>query len=336
MRVGVARPRSFALASLLMVPFLACDRSPSAGSPGDAASAQGLEASHPPPRPTAAHANPPQRVVGAPCKAASLVGSVTVVPLAGGALDGGGTPLVVSGSVPEDAWIDIGKSSRLTARDALSTRETTYSGPGRFRVCIGNREEAWIERGLFESVGGAGERPGGEEWVATPLGAGRYDAAKWTLTVTDKAVEVRVSTGTGYFWPAEGVATHFFAEAGAPPELNDQGWVRINGGAGATLTVSALVLTKEGAEAALDRCTSGANDAKRLAANLGEADAALGDLAPRHLIARRLAHAACSVAYLRIESLPASPARDGYLERVRVADADWKVLSPPPPFETPF
>jgi hypothetical protein len=188
-----------------------------------------------------------------------------------------------------------------------------------------------VERGVFESVGGAGERPGGEEWVATPLGLARYGAAKWTLTVTDRAVEVLVASGTGYFWPAEGVTTHFFADGGAPPMLNDQGWVRINGAAGATLTVSAPVLTTAGARAALDRCVEAARDAKSLAASLYDADAALGEIAPRQIVARRLARAACGVAYLRIESLPASPARDGDLERVRSADADWKSIEAPPP-----
>jgi hypothetical protein len=268
--------------------------------------------------------------------AATVVGVVNVVPLVGLAPDGGGIPLVVSTAVPDDAWIEIGKSSRLTARDALSTRETTYSGPGRFRPCVGHQEEAWVERGRFESVGGAGERPGGEEWIETPLGAARYDVAKWMLNVTEREVDVRVASGTGYFWPAEGVTPHFFAEAGAPPSLNDQGWVRINGAEGATMTVSKAVLTDEGAAAGLDRCTSAANDAKALAASLSEPDANLGELAPRHLIARRLAHAACGVAYLRIESLPPSPMRDRDLDRVRAAEDDWKALGGTPPSQGPF
>jgi hypothetical protein len=265
-----------------------------------------------------------------------VVGTVNVLPLVGAAPVGGGIPLVVSTAVPDDAWIDVGNGSRLTARDAFSTRETTYYGPGRFRPCVFHEEEAWVERGRFESVGGAGERPGGEEWVETPLGAGRYDVAKWTLTVTERSLEVRVASGTGYFWPAEGVTTHFFAEAGASPSLNDQGWVRIDGAEGATMTVSKPVLTDVGARAALDRCVSAASDAKKLAATLGAADANVGELAPRHIVARRLAHAACGVAYLRIESLPTSPTRDGDLDRVRAAYADWKALGAPPPSPSPF
>jgi len=335
---GMTGPGGVALASLLALPFSACDRSPSpgsAGSAGDAASAHEPEAFRPPPPASASHPSLRPRAATPPCMAATVVGSVNVAPLAGFAPEGG-IALVVSTAVPDDAWIDIGPSSRLTARDASSTRETTYTGPGRFRPCVAHEEEAWVERGRFESVGGAGERPGGEEWVETPLGAARYDVAKWTLVVTDHAVDVRVASGTGYFWPAEGVTTHFFAEAGATPSLNDQGWVRINGAEGATMTVSKPVLTEEGARAGLDRCVSAAGDAKTLAASLAEADANLGDLAPRHVVARRLAHAACGVAYLRIESLPPSTARDGDLERVRAADADWKVLGPPRPSPVPL
>ncbi len=332
---GAKAAAGIALVSLLVLPFAGCDRAPTGGSVSDAALAP-PEASHPPPVPSTQHATPRPREPSAPCLAATVVGSVDVVPLVGAARDGGGVALVVSTAVPDEAWLDVGKNSRLTARDALSTRETMYLGPGRFRPCVGHEEEAWVERGRFESVGGAGERPGGEEWVETPLGSGRYDVAKWTLTVAEHAVEVRVASGTGYFWPAEGVTTHFFAEAGGAPTLNDQGWVRIDGAEGATVTVTASVLTDEGAGAALDRCISAATDAKNLAASLGEPDASLGDLAPRHVVARRLAHAACGVAYLRIESLRPSPIRDRDLDRVRAAETDWRDLGAPPPANSPF
>jgi hypothetical protein len=241
----------------------------------------------------------------------------------------------MSAVLPDDAWIDVGKASRLTARDAESTRETSYEGPGRFRVCIGHKEEAWVEAGTFESVGGAGERPGGEQWIATPLGAARYDVAKWKLIVTDKAVEVRVATGTGYFWSAEGVEMHFSGtEAGAVPEQNDQGWVRLDSGTGAKLTLPKSVLTPEGASAALEKCVAASKEAMALTASLAEADADLAAVAPRDIVARRVAHAACAVAHLRIETLAPSPARDASLARVRTAEAGWKALSPPPGGET--
>jgi hypothetical protein len=102
------------------------------------------------------------------------------------------------------------------------------------------------------------------------------------------------------------------------------------------MTVSKPVLTEEGAGAALDPCVSAARDARRLAASLGEPDANLRELAPRHVVARRLAHAACGVAYLRIESLPPSTTRAQNLDRVRAAEADWKALDAPAPSHSPF
>ena len=261
-----------------------------------------------------------------------MIGTVNVVPFAEGLkLDGGSIPVVSSAVVPDDAWIDVGKASTLTARDAESTRETSYVGPGRFRVCIGHAEEAWVEEGTFESVGGAGERPGGEQWVATPLGVARYDAAKWRIVVTGTTVDVRMSAGTGYFWPADGVAAQFVApEGGSLPGQNDQGWVRLDSGTGAKLTVLKPVLTREGATAALERCVATAKEAMALTASLAEPDASLADIAPKDIVARRLAHAACAVAHLRLEALPPSPTRDASLERVRTAEAGWKALMAPP------
>jgi hypothetical protein len=258
-----------------------------------------------------------------------VIGAVEVVPFVGPP-DAGGVPLVSGSAVPDEAWIDVPKAGRLTTRDAVSTRESSYEGPGRFRVCIDHKEEAWVEEGTFESVAGAGERPGAEQWIATPLGAARYDAARWKITVTDRAVEIRVQAGTGYFWPAEGVATQYFAEAGAIPEGNDQGWVRLNGGTGARLTVPKPVLTPDGAGAALDRCVAAAKEAMAITASLGAPDANLAEGASRDVVARRAAHAACAVAHLRVETMPPSPARDSALERVRTAVAGWESLSPPP------
>jgi hypothetical protein len=225
----------------------------------------------------------------------------------------------------------VGKDSRLTTRDSVSTRETAYVGPGRFRVCIGHKEVSWVQSGVFESVGGAGERPGGEEWVATPLGSARYDVAKWTITVNEKSVDVKVSSGTGYFWPADGVTTKFASDAGRAPSVNDEGWVRLDGSTTAILTTPKAVLTAEGASAALDQCTRTAGEAKSLAMQLAGPEASVGEIGPKHVIARRRAHAACDVAHLRVASLEASAARNAMLGRVLAAENDWKALAEPTP-----
>ncbi len=328
---------SWRLVGLAALCLAACDHG-SASSAGGADAAR--EAAKPATLPSAAHtAPPPPRPPPPPCKAATVVGSVNIVPLpAGGEY---GSPVkgaeaasrvaLLAGSVlPDEAWVDVGKGGRLTTRDATSTRESSYEGPGRFRVCIGHKEEAWVQSGTFESVGGAGERPGAEEWVATPLGVARYDVAKWKFTVSATAVDVSVAAGTGYFWPADGVASKFFAEAGSMPGQNDQGWVRLDGGQGMKLTVPKPALTAEGATAALENCVAAAKEAMALTAGLGEPDASLADLAPRDIVARRVAHASCAVAYLRVETLPPSPTRDAALERVRTAEAGWKSLTAAP------
>jgi hypothetical protein len=282
----------------------------------------------------------------AACRAATVEGSVTVTPLGApethwgvrpgtSSGDSGSTSLPEAAAVPDDVWIDVGKASRLTTRDAVSTRETTYLGPGRFRVCIGHKEDAWAASGVFESIGGAGERPGGEEWVATPLGVARYDVARLKLTVREKTVEARVASGTAYLWPAEGVTTEYFSDAGGPsPSLNDQGWVRLDGARGATLKVAKPVMTTEGAGAALEECVRAAANTQRMAAGLAEPDASLAELAPKHVVLRQMARAACGVANLRIESLPPSANREALLERVRTAEADYKTIEslvPSPP-----
>jgi hypothetical protein len=231
---------------------------------------------------------PPPRVPP-PCRIASAVGSIKswTIPSASSpppSLEDRSGAVVAGSSVPDDVWFEVGKDSHLTTRDATSTRETTLIGPGRFHACIGHREEAWVQSGTFESVGGAGERPGGEEWVATPLGAARYDVAKWSFTVKERSVEVRVTSGTGYFWPAEGVKTTYFSDAGVAPTLNDQGWVRLEGLTGASLKVDKSVLSPEAAGAALDTCAKAAAEARSIAENIAETDGSIAGVPRSHMV----------------------------------------------------
>jgi hypothetical protein len=292
------------------------------------------------PHPSAARA---PREAGAthlppPCRVTGVEGTATATPLAGPAkagVEGAGIALKPSTELLDDVWVDVGKASRFTTRDASSTRETIYAGPGRFRACIDHKEDAWVSTGTFESIGGAGERPGGEEWVATPLGAARYDVAKWKITVKDNAVEVTVGSGTGYLWPAIGVTVKTYSEAGAPPAVADDGWLRLDGATGATLTSPRPVLNNEGAGAALVRCVETAGQARVLARTLAEPDASVGDVGPKHVVARKQAHAACEVAALRVASLPPSPGRDILATKVKNADADWRNIGPDDPAVAP-
>jgi hypothetical protein len=328
---------SFSRSLLVIALFAGCDHDAPSGQVGvDSAAtlmdAPGEAALHRPPGKGSPHGNVQPHAI-APCMAATVEGSATTAPLgtpgrpAHLGADGGSALLVAGAAVPDDVWIDLGMASRLTTRDAASTRETTYLGPGRFRVCIAHKEESWVASGVFESIGGAGERPGGEEWVATPLGVARYDVAKLRLTVKEKTVVARVSSGTAYYWPSDGVTTEYVSDAGGPsPSINDQGWVRLDGATGATLKVTKATMTAEGAEAALDPCVQAAADAKNTAARLAEPDANFAENASRHVVARQRARAACGVANLRTESLPPSASREALLERVREAESDYKSI----------
>jgi hypothetical protein len=90
-----------------------------------------------------------------------------------------------------------------------------------------------------------------------------------------------------------------------------------------TLTVRPSALTPEPARAAFDTCGRLAAQTKSLTASLGEPDASLTDLAPKHVVARREARAACGVAALRAQLLVPSASRDTLLERLRTAESDY-------------
>jgi hypothetical protein len=267
--------------------------------------------------------------VPSPCRVTGVDGTVSLTPLEGVQKDASASPALTiraSADLPDDVWVDVGKASKFSTRDATSTREAVYSGPGRFHACIDRREEAWIASGVFESVGGAGERPGGEQWVATPLGEARYGAAKLKIIVDATTVEIKVSSGTGYFWAAGGVNVETYSEAGAPPTGNDQGWVRLDGAMGAIFTSPKPVLNVHGTPSIMAECFKFAADTASLASSLTKPNADVGDIGPKHIVARRQARAACAVAALRIAALPATQFREDLAAKVKRADTQWKSL----------
>ena len=100
--------------------------------------------------------------------------------------DDGGTPVALSSGIALDPWIDLVSGARLVAKDPRTTRETTFRGPARVRACVDSIEESWVDSGSFESSVGAGESPGAEEWVVTPLGVVRFAAAKLGVQVSTR------------------------------------------------------------------------------------------------------------------------------------------------------
>jgi hypothetical protein len=325
--------RLFRNVGMLSVIAFGCNHPASSGG-GSADAVSDAAAPHPssasPSSSGAAHASREAGAgrVPAPCRVTGVEGTVSATPIDAppDASVGAGLTIRPSADLPDDLWVDVGKASKFSTRDATSTREAMYYGPGRFYACIGHREDAWVESGTFESIGGAGERPGGEQWVTTPLGAARYDVAKWRITATEKTVEVKVGSGTGYFWPSAEVTVKTYSEAGAPPAVNDQGWVRLDGATGATFTSTKAVLNAGGTATALSQCFSLAAQARGLAESLAQPNADVGEIGPKHVVVRRQARAACGVGALRVAALPASRLRDELTRKLRTADAQWKSL----------
>jgi hypothetical protein len=272
-----------------------------------------------------------------PCRAATVMGRVTLEPLSGFTGDAGGPALAGQSEIPADAWVDVSDAaSRFTARSPKTTRETTFTGPGRSRPCVGDDEDGWLLGGTFASVPSSAERPGGEEWLMTPLAVVAYASAKMEAELTPTGITVRVGQGGVQVWTLDGTSASLLggdAGTGAGPDAGPatgDGWTRVLPG-----TTWRLKLEKKGspedlAAAASEACAKDARDAHELGVRVAAKGAPLAEILPRHVRARRLARAACGAAAVRIEALALSATRDGLLERVRAADADWRSLASPP------
>jgi hypothetical protein len=329
-RIRILAPALAALCGAATL-ALACHGGTSATSTTDAAPATSASAD---PSATPAVSVAPSasaRVMPPPprCRAISVAGTSTMTPIAGSPaalLDAGlGAIVAESADLPDDVWIDLQKGAKLTAKHPHSTRETTFIGPGRVRSCVAHAEEAWVVSGTFDSVPSSGERPGAEEWVVTPFGVVRYASARVDIVVTASKTDVKVTSGVAYSWTDDHASALVPPEALAKDASNiPDGWTRLEDTRAVTLTPKAAAKPEEFAKAAVDRCNVAARAAKALAAAVAGPDASLAQVAPRHVIARHIARAACDVALLRVGVLPASPARDGFYTELKEAEGDWR------------
>jgi len=239
----------------------------------------------------------------------------------------GGVPLLVQGILP-NYWVDMPAGSKFVAKDAQTTRETTFRGPGRVKGCVLAQEESWLASGGFESSVGAGESPGAEEWVVTPLGVVRYAAAKLSVDVGAKDVHVAVATGQAFLW----IASDASVKGAAPGSRTDDGWLRADPGTfvitgtGATGTHP---LTEDGARPALAACGALGKSAHDLSGQLLAGGADAGTVLAQ-VTTRRLARAACAVGGLRLGTLPptATTASLGIL--LAEGNAGWNTLPDAP------
>ncbi len=270
-----------------------------------------------PPRNTAAARR------GIPCRAIAVDGEVR---------SEGDAGLAIASEVGlgADGWLTLGPGARLVAKDPRTTRETTFRGPARVRACVGGIEESWIASGMSESNVGAGEAPGAEEWVVTPLGVVRFAAAKLAVqefshrhvkTASPSAkpadtsapaqkpvvtmregVRVALSEGVAFVWPASDAGERG-PDGGVAGGNADDGWIRISDGV-VVLSPNVARTPLEGARAALDSCTAIGKSARDLATALLEGDSGMAQVAARQVTTRRLARAACAVAALRVQAIP--------------------------------
>ena len=308
------------------------DTNPQPAAPASASALGSVSGARMPPRPSSlpGRATPPKLA----CRAIAAEGDVHIEAALASA-DAGAAPVtavLLEGLVPTEGWLAVATGGRLVAKDPRTTRETTFRGPARVRACVGNNEESWLAAGAFESSPGAGETPGAEEWVVTPLGVVRYSAAKLSVEVSKGGVKLVVNGGEAFLWRADDAK----ARGADSRAETDDGWLRADGGAVDLTGTGSSTLA--GARGAVARCEVLGKAAHDLSAVLlaGGADAAT---VTTQVSTRRQAKAACAVAALRLAALPAggTPAGDAApplapLERdLAEGNAGWSTLPPAPP-----
>jgi hypothetical protein len=270
-----------------------------------------------PPARVAAASVAPDAPVRAPggCRAIAVEGEVSA----------GDVPVPAQGLLAQDVWLSLGQGARLVAKDTRSTRETTFVGPGRARACVDRHEESWLAAGTMESAVGAGETPGAEEWIVTPLALVRYAAAKLRVEVRPKSTAVTIGSGVAFVWLADG--------SRATPPSSDSGddgdWKRLNEGATTITLATRPALDASDARLAVDRCSMLAQRSRDLAAALlsgGVGAGADASTVALQVETRRLARAACGVAALRLETLASADEKAALSARVAGAVVAWSTL----------
>jgi len=262
-----------------------------------------------------------------PCRAIAVDGDVRAEMHAENGADAGLPPLLLQNEIPVGLWLELGAGARLVAKDPRSTRETTFLGPARAQACVRRQEESWLDWGKFESVVGAGETPGAEEWVVTSLAVVRYGAAKLAVEARPRPPEVGVTveSGSAFVWLPDDARVRGRAsnDGGADAE----GWVRLSEGA-TTIVPTGAHPALDAARAAVGRCTTLATTTQDLAKALLTRDSgATGPAtATQQVTTRRQARAACAVASMRVGPLSAGQPRDTLTASLEAARGAWSVL----------
>jgi hypothetical protein len=246
----------------------------------------------------------------------------------------GCTAIGVRGGVSEtdagvisDAMKVEGKSltlpagAKVTVKSVSSGKELAFLGPGSGIACRdGDEDEHWLFAGSADSTAGG---PGSETWLVVPSYAViRFAGAALHVEVGQaptSALTLNVQGGSAWVLPIGGLPPGA-ADAGVTPDAS--GFVRVDAG-----RALAIPRSNAPAKAAVDRCVSAAGEARTLAGALVAPDAAIGDLAAKHVEARKRARALCTAALASLD--PKDPANSKERARAEAADKSWRVVLTP-------
>jgi hypothetical protein len=255
----------------------------------------------------------------------------------------GGAP--VGEKLAPGDWVDLQSSGTVVVKQQIRGRELRFTGAGRARPCSWGEPEVWITRGMVEATGAAGEAPGSEEWVVTPYGVVHYASAEFELVVDPEGMNLRMKRGTAYVdltveapvravgvWP-EATATKMMADAAALrlPE----GAYRVDAPKAFGFRFNLDASTPlPSVQTAVDACKAHASAAHTLAESLHghSGEPQFGELAARHVDARRSARMFCAVASLRVNGgaragegpRDAAPVEDALTRELEAADRSWR------------
>jgi hypothetical protein len=230
-----------------------------------------------------------------------------------GAIEREGAPVLAGALLAGPAAIELAPAATMHLTHSASARQWTMTGPARLIACDGGAEEIVLARGRVRAEPGSGVRPGAEVWVATPYGTLRYADASAEITVNERELSVRVSTGQVWFSALAGAA----AERGVSNTT-------------ATFSAKTYRLSSEEATA---RCARDAERAELLArALLGTSSEPLGARAAEHVRARQKAHVSCASARATQLAGGAGPRPEaGGVAALARYDQMWRAIPTPRP-----
>jgi hypothetical protein len=217
-----------------------------------------------------------------------------------------GTRIDTGMGLDRSRWVDLAPGAVLVVKHAETSREISFSGKAHVQPCVRGEEQFAMTEGTVTTTAGAGAHPGGEVFIATPLGLVRYGDAQLKATLDAKGLHVAIQTGSAFFDEAneEGVGKrlsagdHFEAKATRPD-------------------VKTLV----------DECERRAETAEQRARDVLSPKAPvapLGQRASAHVRARQAAKKTCAIAGAAVGTLEMGKDRDDLESMLAAANVRWR------------